>query len=237
MKYQRILLKLSGESLGGDKGWGLDAKRLKHYVDEIQKIHQKGISIVIVIGGGNIYRGKQAQDLGLDRVQGDYMGMMATLINGIALQNALERKKIDTRLMSSINIERVCEPYIRKRAIRHLEKHRVIILCTGLGHPYFSTDSTASLRAIEIGAQVILKGTRVNGVYEEDPEKSNKKNMVPLPSLTFQEAYQKKLSVMDLTAFTLCEENKMPIIIFNMHQPDNLLKIIQGEKIGTLIKT
>ncbi len=233
MKYKRILLKLSGEGLMGKQGFGIDPERLNHYVNEIQKIQHLGIEIAIVIGGGNIYRGKQAKDMGIDRIQGDYMGMMATIINGMALQSALEKNKIYTRLMSSINIEQVCEPYIKRRAVRHLEKKRVIILGTGLGNPYLSTDSTASLRAIEIGAEVILKGTRVNGVYNKDPEKN--KDVIHLSSITFQEAYQKKFAVMDLTAFTLCEENKVPIVVFNMNKPDNLLKIIQGERIGTLV--
>ena len=233
MKYKRILLKLSGEGLMKNQGFGIDPERLNHYVNEIKKIQKLGVELAIVIGGGNIYRGKQAKNMGIDKIQGDYMGMMATIINGMALQSLLEKNNIYTRLMSSINIEQVCEPYIRRRAIRHLEKKRVIILGTGLGNPYFSTDSTASLRAIEIGAQVILKGTRVNGVYNKDPEKN--KDVLHLACLTFQEAYQKKFAIMDLTAFTLCEENKLPIIVFNMNKPDNLLKVIQGENIGTLI--
>ena len=233
MKYKRILLKLSGEALIGQQSSGIDPKQIEHYSSEIVKTKSLGVEVAIVIGGGNIYRGIQAEGSGIDRVQGDYMGMLATVINGMALQSALEKKGLYTRLMSSIPMEQVCEPYIRRRAIRHLEKGRVVIFGAGLGKPYFTTDSTASLRAIEVEADVVLKGTKVDGVYTEDPEKNL--NATRFKSITFQEAYKKKLNIMDMTAFTLCEENKLPIIVFNMSKPDNLRNLVKGEYVGTLI--
>lgn len=233
MKYKRILLKLSGESLMGEKQYGIDIKRLEQYTEEIQRVKELGIEVAIVIGGGNIYRGVQAQESGIDRVQGDYMGMLATVINGMALQSALEKSGLYTRLMSGIKMEQVCEPFIRRRAIRHLEKGRIVIFGAGIGNPYFTTDSTASLRAIEIGADVVLKGTRVDGVYTADPEKDP--NAKRYSTLSFREAYEKGLSIMDMTAFTLCQENNLPIIVFDMNKPGNLFKIMQGEEAGTLI--
>lgn len=233
MKYKRILLKLSGESLMGEKQYGIDIKRLEQYTDEIERVKELGIEVAIVIGGGNIYRGVQAQESGIDRVQGDYMGMLATVINGMALQSALEKTGLYTRLMSGINMEQVCEPFIRRRAIRHLEKGRIVIFGAGIGNPYFTTDSTASLRAIEIGADVVLKGTRVDGVYTADPEKDP--NATRYETLSFREAYEKGLSIMDMTAFTLCQENNLPIIVFDMNKPGNLFRIMEGEAAGTLI--
>lgn len=233
MKYKRILLKLSGESLMGDQQYGIDIKRLEQYTEEIKRVKKLGIEVAIVIGGGNIYRGVQAQESGIDRVQGDYMGMLATVINGMALQSALEKEGLYTRLMSGIKMEQVCEPFIRRRAIRHLEKGRIVIFGAGIGNPYFTTDSTASLRAIEIGADVVLKGTRVDGVYTADPEKDP--NATKYSSLSFREAYEKGLSIMDMTAFTLCQENNLPIIVFDMNKPGNLFKIMEGEEAGTLI--
>lgn len=233
MKYKRILLKLSGESLMGTKQYGIDIKRLEQYTEEIQKVSELGVEIAIVIGGGNIYRGVQAEESGIDRVQGDYMGMLATVINGMALQSAMEKAGLFTRLMSGIKMEQVCEPFIRRRAVRHLEKGRIVIFGAGIGNPYFTTDSTASLRAIEIGADVVLKGTRVDGVYTADPEKDP--SATRYTTLTFREAYEKGLSIMDMTAFTLCQENNLPIIVFDMNKPGNLLRVMEGEKAGTLI--
>lgn len=235
MKYKRILLKLSGEALMGEKKFGIDPDRLEQYALEIQKIKNKEVEIAIVIGGGNIFRGVQAENAGIDRVQGDYMGMLATLINAMALQSALEKHGMYTRLMSGIKVESVCEPFIRRRAIRHLEKGRIVIFGAGIGNPYFTTDSTAALRAIEIEADVVLKGTRVDGVYTADPEKD--KDAVKYNTLSFQEAYEKGLNIMDMTAFTLCQENKLPIVVFDMNKAGNLHKIIAGEEIGTLITT
>ena len=234
MKYKRILLKLSGEALQGkNKNTNIDPAVLEQYSEEIKAIREKGVEIAIVIGGGNIFRGGQAEALGIDRVQGDYMGMLATVVNGMALQSALERHGMYTRLMSGIKMEQVCEPFIRRRAIRHLEKGRIVIFGAGIGNPYFTTDSTASLRAIETQSQVVLKGTRVDGVYTADPEK------VPTATryqkLSFQEAYEKNLNIMDMTAFTLCMENKLPIIVFDMNKKGNLLKVVNGEEAGTLI--
>ena len=234
MKYNRILLKLSGESLMGSGQYGIDPERLNQYAQEIKAVVDEGIEVAIVIGGGNIYRGVQAEESGIDRVQGDYMGMLATVINGMALQSALERIGLFTRLMSGINMEQVCEPFIRRRAIRHLEKGRIVIFGAGIGNPYFTTDSTASLRAIEIQADVVLKGTRVDGVYTADPEKDPSAKRYS--TLTFREAYEKNLNIMDMTAFTLCQENGLPVIVFDMNKPGNLLKILQGEKSGTLIQ-
>ncbi|MBX2912514.1 MAG: UMP kinase [Cyclobacteriaceae bacterium] len=234
MKYKRILIKLSGESLqGNDKGSNIDPAVLEQYSEEIKQIKDAGVEVSIVIGGGNIFRGGQADILGIDRVQGDYMGMLATVVNGMALQSALERHGMYTRLMSGINMEQVCEPFIRRRAIRHLEKGRIVIFGAGIGNPYFTTDSTASLRAIEVQADVVLKGTRVDGVYSKDPEKFE--DAVLYEKLSFQEAYEKNLNIMDMTAFTLCMENNLPIVVFNMNQKGNLLKVVQGGKTGTLI--
>ena len=233
MKYKRILLKLSGEALMGDKNYGIDSNLLEKYSSQIKKLHGSGIEIAIVIGGGNIYRGIEAEESGINRVQGDYMGMLATLINSMALQSHLEKLECDTRLMSGFNIDQVCEPFIRRRAIRHLEKGRIVIFGAGLGKPYFTTDSTASLRAIEIEADIVLKGTRVDGVYDFDPEKV--KEAKKYSELSFNEAYEKNLNIMDMTAFTLCRENNLPIIVFDMNKPGNLIKLVEGEKIGTLI--
>ncbi|HCR55201.1 MAG TPA: UMP kinase [Cytophagales bacterium] len=234
MKYKRILIKLSGESLqGSNKSTNIDPAMLEQYSEEIKSVKEEGIEIAIVIGGGNIFRGGQAETLGIDRVQGDYMGMLATVVNGMALQSALERHGMYTRLMSGIKMEQVCEPFIRRRAIRHLEKGRIVIFGAGIGNPYFTTDSTASLRAIEVQADVVLKGTRVDGVYSKDPEKHS--DAVRYEKLSFQEAYEKSLNIMDMTAFTLCMENNLPIVVFDMNKKGNLLKIAQGEKTGTLI--
>tara|TARA_B100001057_G_C22788526_1_gene926619 strand:+ start:234 stop:938 length:705 start_codon:yes stop_codon:yes gene_type:complete len=233
MEYSRILLKLSGEALMGDKGFGIDSILLEKYSSEIKNIHDKGIEVAVVIGGGNIYRGIEAEESGINRVQGDYMGMLATLINSMALQSHLEKLGCDTRLMSGFNIDQVCEPFIRRRAIRHLEKNRIVIFGAGLGKPYFTTDSTASLRAIEIEANIVLKGTRVDGVYNADPEKD--KSAIKYDELSFKEAYEKNLNIMDMTAFTLCRENNLPIIVFDMNKPGNLSNLINGKKIGTLI--
>ena len=206
---------------------------LEKYSSQIKKLHGSGIEIAIVIGGGNIYTGIEAEESGINRVQGDYMGMLATLINSVALQSHLEKLECDTRLMSGFNIDQVCEPFIRRRAIRHLEKGRIVIFGAGLGKPYFTTDSTASLRAIEIEADIVLKGTRVDGVYDFDPEKV--KEAKKYSELSFNEAYEKNLNIMDMTAFTLCKENNLPIIVFDMNKPGNLIKLVEGEKIGTLI--
>ncbi|MEQ8924182.1 MAG: UMP kinase [Fulvivirga sp.] len=233
MKYKRILLKLSGESLMGESQYGIDPKRLNQYAEEIKAVKDKGVEVAIVIGGGNIYRGVQAEASGIERVQGDYMGMLATVINGMALQSALESVGLYTRLMSGIKMEQVCEPFIRRRAIRHLEKGRIVIFGAGIGNPYFTTDSTASLRAIEIQADVVLKGTRVDGVYTADPEKDP--SATRYSELSFQEAYEKNLNIMDMTAFTLCQENNLPIIVFDMNKPGNLMQILEGESAGTLI--
>lgn len=233
MKYKRILLKLSGEALMGNKNYGIDADRLEQYAQEIKKVKELGVEIAIVIGGGNIFRGITAEKSGIDRVQGDYMGMLATVINAMALQSALEKNGMFTRLMSGIRMEQVCEPFIRRRAVRHLEKGRVVIFGAGIGNPYFTTDSTASLRAIEIEADVVLKGTRVDGVYSADPEKDP--NAVKYENISFDEVYQKSLNVMDMTAFTLCQENNLPIIVFDMNTPGNLMGVVNGDQVGTLI--
>lgn len=233
MKYKRILLKLSGESLMGEQNFGIDPKKLNQYASEIKELVDRGAEIAIVIGGGNIYRGVQAEESGIDRVQGDHMGMLATLINGMALQSALEKNGVYTRLMSSVNVEAVCEPYIRRRAVRHMEKGRVVIFGAGTGNPYFTTDSAASLRAIEINAEVVLKGTRVDGIYTADPEKDP--SAEKYSKITFDEVYQKGLNVMDMTAFTLCQENKLPIIVFDMDTPGTLKKVVEGEDVGTLV--
>jgi uridylate kinase len=234
LKYKRILLKLSGESLMGDKEFGIDHSRLSQYASEIKTIVDKGIEVAIVIGGGNIFRGVGNDADGvIDRVQGDYMGMLATVINSMALQSALEGIGLKTRLMSAIKMEQICEPYIKRRATRHLEKGRVVIFGAGTGNPYFTTDTAASLRAIEITADVILKGTRVDGIYTADPEKD--KNAVKYDRVTFDEVFEKGLKIMDMTAFTLCNENKLPIIVFDMNNPGNLARVIDGQKVGTLV--
>ncbi len=233
MKYKRILLKLSGEALMGDKNFGIDNNRLVQYAEDVKSIVDKGVQVAIVIGGGNIFRGLQAAEGGMDRVQGDYMGMLATVINSMALQGALEGKGINTRLQSAIKMEAICEPFIRRRAVRHLEKNRVVIFGAGTGNPYFTTDTAASLRAIEIEADVILKGTRVDGIYTADPEKD--KSATKFETLSFNDVYDKDLKVMDMTAFTLCHENKLPIIVFDMNKKGNLIKLIDGEKVGTLV--
>ena len=233
MSYKRILLKLSGEALMGDKQHGIDSQRLTQYATEIKKVVDQGIQVAVVIGGGNIFRGVEAEASGIDRVQGDYMGMLATVINAMALQSMFEKHGMYTRLMAGLKMEQVCEPFIRRRAIRHLEKGRVVIFGAGIGNPYFTTDSTASLRAVEIEAEVVLKGTRVDGVYTADPEKDP--NASKYEMLSFQEAYENNLNIMDMTAFTLCQENNLPIIVFDMNQEGNLTKIISGKKVGTLI--
>jgi len=232
MKYKRILLKLSGEALVGDKAGGIDPEILIKYSNEIKKIYDKGVEIAIVIGGGNIYRGFN-NEFKIDRVQGDYMGMLATLINGLALQNTLENIGIPTRLQSAINVNKVAEPYIKRKALRHLDKKRIVIFSAGTGNPYFTTDSAAVLRAIEIEADVILKGTRVDGIYNEDPNKNS--DAFKFEKITFEEAISKGLKIMDTTAFTLSHENKLPIIVFDMNQENNLLKVVNGEKVGTLV--
>ena len=232
MKYKRILLKLSGEALVGDKAGGIDPEILIKYSNEIKKIYDKGVEIAIVIGGGNIYRGFN-NEYKIDRVQGDYMGMLATLINGLALQNTLENIGIPTRLQSAINVNKVAEPYIKRKALRHLDKKRIVIFSAGTGNPYFTTDSAAVLRAIEIEADVILKGTRVDGIYNEDPNKNSE--AFKFEKITFKEAISKGLKIMDTTAFTLSHENKLPIIVFDINQEDNLLKVLNGENVGTLV--
>ncbi|GAB4241655.1 MAG: UMP kinase [Ekhidna sp.] len=233
MTYKRILLKLSGEALMGGKQHGIDPNRLTQYAEEIKAVVEQGVEVAVVIGGGNIFRGVEAEASGIDRVQGDYMGMLATVINAMALQSMFEKHGMYTRLMSGLKMEQVCEPFIRRRAIRHLEKGRVVIFGAGIGNPYFTTDSTASLRAIEIEADVVLKGTRVDGVYTADPEKDA--NAERYSKLSFQEAYEKNLNIMDMTAFTLCQENNLPIIVFDMNQKGNLREIVGGKQVGTLI--
>src|ERR1051326_5719788 len=234
MKYKRILLKFSGEALMGKKQFGIDNDLLGQYAEEIKQVVRAGAQVAIVIGGGNIFRGIQAAEGGMDRVQGDYMGMLATVINSMALQSSLEKAGVETRLQSAINMEQICEPFIRRRAVRHLEKNRVVIFGAGTGNPYFTTDTAASLRAIEIEADVVLKGTRVDGIYSADPEKD--KTAVKFDTITFTEVYEKGLNVMDMTAFTLCKENKLPIIVFDMNRPGNLSKVVLGEKVGTLVE-
>lgn len=233
MKYKRVLLKLSGEALMGEQKFGIDNTRLKDYVEQIKEITDLGVELGIVIGGGNIFRGVQAEEGGMDRTHGDYMGMLATMINAMALQSTLEAAKIDTRLLSAIEMKEIAEPYIRRRAVRHLEKGRVVIFGAGTGNPYFTTDSAASLRAIEIDADVILKGTRVDGVYTKDPERDP--TAEKYSNISFDDVYSNGLNVMDMTAFTLCKENDLPIIVFNINKPGNLKKIIEGEPIGTLV--
>jgi len=234
MKYKRILLKLSGEALMGEKNYGIDINRVAQYAQDIKNVHDEGVEIAIVIGGGNIYRGLSAEKSGMDRVQADYMGMLATVINSMALQDALEKVNLKTRLLTAIKMEQICEPFIRRRAVRHLEKGRVVIFGAGTGNPYFTTDTAASLRAIEINADVVLKGTRVDGIYTADPLKDS--TATRFEELSFQEIFDKGLSVMDMTAFTLCQENNLPIIVFDMNKAGNFLKLAKGESIGTLVR-
>ncbi|MBM3160614.1 MAG: UMP kinase [Bacteroidetes bacterium] len=233
MKYNRILLKLSGESLMGSRQFGIDNQRLTQYADQIKEVYNMGVEVAIVIGGGNIFRGVQAEQGGMDRTHGDYMGMLATMINSMALQAALESAGISTRLLSAIEMKEIAEPFIRRRAVRHLEKRRVVIFGAGTGNPFFTTDSAASLRAIEINADVILKGTRVDGIYSADPEKD--KSATKYSTITFDEVYAKGLNVMDLTAFTLCKENNLPIIVFDMDTPGNLKQLLEGKSVGTIV--
>ncbi|MFM7309833.1 MAG: UMP kinase [Flavobacteriales bacterium] len=233
MKYKRILLKLSGESLMGDKQFGIDNQRLLQYARDIQSVWSAGLQVAVVIGGGNIFRGVQAEQGGMERTQGDYMGMLATMINSMALQSALESIGVDTRLQSAIEMKSIAEPFIKRRAVRHLEKGRVVIFGSGTGNPFFTTDTAASLRAIETDCDVILKGTRVDGIYTADPEKDA--NATKFDQLTFADVFEKDLKVMDMTAFTLCNENKLPIIVFDMNKPGNLQKLVAGESIGTLV--
>jgi len=233
MSYNRILLKLSGEALLGERNHGVDPKRILAYSKEIKEIVDAGIELAIVIGGGNIFRGVSGASNGIDRVQADYMGMLATVINGLALQSSLEELSVQTRLQTAVKIEAVAEPYIKRKAVRHLEKKRVVIFSAGTGNPFFTTDSAAVLRAIEINADAILKGTRVDGIYNIDPEKN--KDAVKFKKLTYDEAINKKLKIMDSTAFTLSQENNLPIIVFNMNKPGNLKKIIEGKDIGTTV--
>jgi len=234
MKYKRILLKLSGESLMGNKQFGIDNERISQYAVQIKEIADMGVQVAIVIGGGNIFRGIQAEEGGMDRVHGDYMGMLATVINSMALQSALEKVGMETRLQSAIKMEQICEPFIRRKAVRHLEKNRVVIFGAGTGNPYFTTDTAATLRAIEIEADVVLKGTRVDGIYTADPEKD--KTATKYESISFDEVYAKGLEVMDMTAFTLCKENRLPIIVFDMNKPGNLKSLMDGNKVGTLVE-
>ncbi|NCX95415.1 MAG: UMP kinase [Chitinophagia bacterium] len=234
-KYSRILLKLSGESLMGEKSYGIDPHMLDQYAQEIKEITNVGVQVAIVIGGGNIYRGMNEQQTGIERAQGDYMGMLATVINGMALQAALEKVGVNTRLLSAIKMEQVAEPYIRRRAMRHLEKGRVVIFGAGTGNPYFTTDTAGSLRAIEIKADIILKGTRVDGIYSADPEKDPTAKRYE--KLTFDQVIAQNLKVMDMTAFTLCKENDLPIIVFDMNQTGNLLRVVVGQSIGTVVSS
>jgi uridylate kinase len=232
-QYKRVLLKLSGESLMGNKEFGLDPVMLQNYANEIKSITELGVQVGIVIGGGNIYRGMNEAETGIERAQGDYMGMLATVINGVALQSILEKVGLKTRLLTAIKMEQIAEPYIRRRAIRHLEKGRVVIFGAGTGNPYFTTDTAGSLRAIEIGADVILKGTRVNGIYTADPEKDP--TATRFETISFKDVIAKNLKVMDMTAFTLCQENNLPIVVFDMNTPGNLKRIACGENLGTVV--
>jgi len=233
MKYKRILLKLSGESLMGDKQYGIDNSKVLQYAKDIKSVHDEGIEIAVVVGGGNIFRGLSAEKSGMERAQADYMGMLATVINCMAMQNALESIGVETRLQSAIKMEQICEPYIRRRAMHHLQENKIVIFGAGTGNPYFTTDTAASLRAIEIKADVVLKGTRVDGIYTADPEKDP--TATRYDEISFQEVYDKGLNVMDMTAITLCQENKLPIIVFDMNKPGNFMKIAKGEAIGTLV--
>lgn len=232
-KYSRVLLKLSGESLSGDKDFGIDAKVLEYLSTEIKKVHDLGVEIGIVIGGGNIYRGLSAKAQGIDAVTGDYMGMLSTIINALALQNSLEKHGIFTRLISAIDMHKIAEPFIRRRAVRHIEKKRIVLFGGGTGNPYFTTDTAASLRALEIDADVILKGTRVNGVYNMDPEKNSHAKMYS--KLSYSQAISKQLKIMDMTAFALCHENRIPIVVFNMNVKDNFKKVVLGQNVGTIV--
>ena len=232
-KYKRVLLKLSGESLLGENNYGLDAKVLTQYAEDIKSIVELGVQVALVIGGGNIYRGMNEQETGIERAHGDYMGMLATVINGMALQSALEKQGVYTRLQSAIKMDQVAEPYIRRRAISHLEKGRVVIFGAGTGNPYFTTDTAGSLRAIEINADVILKGTRVDGIYDSDPEKNTDAKKFDI--ISYDQAFEQNLKIMDKTAFTLCQENNMPIYVFNMNEQGNLLKVLKGEGQGTIV--
>ena len=232
-RYKRILLKLSGEALMGEDNFGMDPKVIAQYASDIKEITSLGVQVAVVIGGGNIYRGMNEAETGIERAHGDYMGMLATVINGMALQASLEKIGVFTRLQSAIKMEQIAEPYIRRRAIRHLEKGRVVIFGAGTGNPYFTTDTAGSLRAIEINADVILKGTRVDGIYTADPEKDP--SATKYDTISFQECLSKNLRVMDMTAFTLCMENKLPIIVFDMNRPDNLKRVVAGEKVGTIV--
>ena len=234
IKYKRILLKLSGESLMGEQGFGISPEMLNSYALQIKELVKMGVEVAVVIGGGNIFRGLQAKKSGIERVQGDYMGMMATVINGMAIQSALESQGVYSRLISAIEMKQIAEPYIRRRAIRHLEKKRVIIFSAGTGSPYFTTDSAAALRANEINAEVILKGTRVDGIYSADPEKDP--NAVKFDHISFTKVISMGLNVMDMTAFTLCKENNLPIIVFDINDKSNLKRIVQGESVGTLVE-
>lgn len=234
MNYKRILLKLSGESLMGNKQFGIDNERLAQYAKQIKEVVDQGIEVAIVVGGGNIFRGVQAEEGGMDRTHGDYMGMLATMINSMALQASLESVGVKTRLMSAIEMREISEPFVRRRAVRHLEKGRVVIFGAGTGNPFFTTDSAASLRAIEINADVILKGTRVDGIYSADPEKD--KTATKFDFISFDDVYKKGLKIMDMTAFTLCKENNLPIIVFDMDTPGNLQKLISGEQVGTIVR-
>lgn len=233
MKYRRILLKLSGEALMGSKAYGIDPETISRYAHEIKSVVDAGAQVGIVIGGGNIFRGLQGAEGGMDRVQADHMGMLATVINGLALQSSLERIGVQTRLQSAIEMDKICEPFIRRRAVRHLEKGRVVIFSGGTGNPYFTTDTGATLRAIEIQAEVILKGTRVDGIYTADPEKDT--TATRFEAISYTEVYERGLNVMDLTAFTLSQENHLPIVVFDMNKPGNLLRVVQGDKVGTLV--
>ena len=232
-KYKRILLKLSGESLMGDKNFGLDSSVIAQYAKDIKAITDMGVQVALVIGGGNIYRGMNEAETGIERAQGDYMGMLATVINGMAVQSGLEKEGVYTRLLSAIKMEQIAEPYIRRRAIRHLEKGRVVIFGAGTGNPYFTTDTAGSLRAIEIKADVILKGTRVDGIYTADPEKDP--SATKFDKISYSDCISKKLNIMDMTAFTLCMENNLPIIVFDMNKPGNLMSVVAGEKVGTMV--
>jgi len=233
MKYKRVLLKLSGEALMGEQLFGIDQNVLDRYAGEIEACALRGVQIAVVVGGGNIFRGVQAESGGMERAQGDYMGMLATMINSMALQAALEKKGINTRLQSAIKMEQIAEPFIRRRAVRHLEKGRVVIFGAGTGNPYFTTDTAASLRAVEIHADAILKGTRVDGIYNKDPEKHT--DAVRYERLQYSEALIGNLQVMDMTAFALCQENRLPIVVFDINRPGNLMKVIEGEEVGTLV--
>jgi uridylate kinase len=234
MKYKRVLLKLSGEALMGEKSYGIDPKILEQYAKDVKKVIDQGVQVAVVIGGGNIFRGVQGVSGGIvDRAQGDYMGMLATVINAMALQGAFEKYGMKTRLLSAIKMEQICEPFIRRRAMRHLEKGRIVIFGAGTGNPYFTTDSAASLRAVEIEADLVLKGTRVDGIYTADPEKDQ--NAKRFDKISFSEVYERGLNVMDLTAITLCQENNLPIVVFDMNKEGNFLRVCEGEDVGTLV--